>query len=318
MVSSGADGTAVRSVASVQGSGLFVAPDGRWLATGMGEELVLRGRALAPTGRDAPFVGPPGSWRAVAFADEGRALVATESSAGGQSRVEVETFAGHVQRSLGVAEAVAGDPQAAGVFAVAHSQPAASAPSGPGADTGAVSVLREDAGAPPVVLASSAQLLADLREPAGTPVILSVLPDPQGDKVAVEVVPTVDGRTGGMVVIGRNGRLLGTAPALPSGLGQPAWSPDGRTVVYDASTARRAAVEIWTIGRGPVLRAAPAGTPVGGAAPGTCLWNVGGTDFLCADSDDSGALATWLVGRSAGGGLRLSHGPSLPIVWLAG
>jgi hypothetical protein len=318
-------GDVTASLPPIPGTGLLVAIDGRYLATGTGQEYVLRGRALAPTGRDIPFVGPPGSWRAVDFTDHDRGLVATDSSSdfGG---VEAVTFAGHRTADLGAAESAVGDPDALGIFAV-YADPGA----GPGYERSNpltdTRIERRDAGAPPVVLAGADQVSADLGEPAGTPAILSVLPDPEGDRIAVLVVPAgPQPLRAGIVVLSRTGLLLGVVHLAGQGVGQPAWSPNGRSLVYDASTPAHAAVAVWKVGRLPVIRTLrpprPTSPPTSGPARppftglGRCLWAVAGNGFLCADSQIGETTTAWLLGRAGGGTLVQVIGPSFPLAWL--
>jgi hypothetical protein len=318
-------GRVTASIPAVQGTGLLLAADGRYLATGTGQEYALRGRTLAPTGRDIPFNGPPGSWRAVDFTDHDMGLVATDSSSSGFGGVEAVTFAGHRTSDLGPAESVVGDPDALGVFAV-FADPG----TGPGseganplADT---RIERRDAGAAPVVLAGADQLAEDLGEKPGT-AILSVLPDPQGDRIAVLVVPAgAQPQRAGIVVLSRNGRLLGVTRLTDQGGGPPAWSPNGRSLVYDASTPAHAAVAVWRMGRKPSVRNLPPPKPTAAAAVppapatftglGRCLWAVAGTGFLCSDSQIGETSTVWLIGRTGGGSLVRVVGPSVPLAWL--
>lgn len=304
MVSSTARGGGTEPVTMIPGTGLFLAPDGRFLASGTGQELTLQGNTLAGTGRQVPFVGPPGSWRAVDFADHDQALIATEEGLDGQTLVEVVSFKGQHTASLGAAQDVAGDPRSLGVFAVA-------------AGSGAPQVEWRDSGEPPIVLATAGDLLGDLHERPTATVALSVLPDPQGEKLAVTVVPAgAPAQPTGIVVLSRTGQLLGSTSAPRGTLGRPSWSPTGSSLVYSAPGARGPAIALWSIGGAPSIRDAPPGTPGAGTGFGDCIWAVGGTDFLCASSNNNLERTAWLIGGPGHAPLSLVYGPALPVAWI--
>jgi hypothetical protein len=309
-----ANGSVTAALPTIPGTGFLVAADGRYVATGTGQEFVLRGTTLTRTGGDIPFVGPPGSWRAVDFADGDQGLVATDDLDSGFVGVEAVTFAGQRTVGLGVAESVVGDPETLGVFAVAAGGAPGSGPR-PSISLTDVQIERRDAGEKPVVLARADGVVHDLGEKAGTHVVLSIIPDPEGDKIAVVVVP--DGgpaAPAGIVVLSRNGGVLGSV-RVADGVGRPAWSPGGTSLVYDASTPRQAALAVWRIGHRPVVHVARSVAGTAGGF-GDCLWAVNGDGFLCADSSSSEARVPWLIGRPGHASLRRVFGPSLPFAWL--
>ena len=336
MVTTSADGTDRAGLEVPAGPGLVVSPDGRYLATGTGDELSLVANRLVPTGRRAELAGPPGSWRAIDFADHDLALVAVENGDDpvfGGLIVEAQTFSGRTV-AFGEALDVAGDPRALGVFAVGvgpvttgslrggalgattggTGRGGATAGAGtPGVDPGTEVELR-DAGRPTVVLAGSAELARSVGLPAGEPVVLSVEPDPGGGKVAVAVAP-LSGRTGGLVVLSRAGRVLGALRVPTGALEQPAWSPDGTTLVLSESRSARPAVLVWRIGQRPQVRVARASTTGRPGDFGNCLWTAR-SEFLCADTSVQAAAAPWLVGSLHGPSVRLVTGPTLPIGWV--
>ncbi|MHB8504170.1 MAG: hypothetical protein ACYDEN_00355, partial [Acidimicrobiales bacterium] len=212
-------GTRVTPLPLLAGPGLVIARDGRFVATGTGNELRLQGNRLVPTGRSVTLKGPPGSWRAFDFADHDQALVAAETVGPtvGAAAIEVVTFSGQ-STNLGSALAVAGDPQAPGIFA-AVAGPYSNLVGGfLGYGGGATAVELLDAGKPPVVLAGTARLAAALDLPYPSPILLAIAPDPSGDKVAVAVSPFGSSRRGGIVVLSRSGRILGAVATPPVSL----------------------------------------------------------------------------------------------------
>lgn len=298
MVTTSAVGADRAALGVPAGPGLVVSPDGRYLATGTGDELSLVGNQLVSTGRRAELAGPPGSWRAIDFADHDRALVAVENGDDpvfGGLIVEAQTFSGRTV-SLGEALDVAGDPRALGVFAVGVGPATTGSLRGgtagtsarPGAEDPTSEVEIRDAGTPTVVLAGSAQLARDVGLPAGEPVVLSVEPDPGGGKVAVAVA-ALSGRTAGLVVVSRRGRVLGALRVPTGALEQPAWSPDGTTLVLSEPRSGRPAVLVWRIGHRPQVRVARASTTGVPGDFGYCLWTAR-SEFLCADTS---VLMVW-------------------------
>jgi len=318
------------------GPGLVVSPDGRYLATGTGDELSLVGDQLVSTGRRAELAGPPGSWRAIDFADHDLALVAVENGDDpvfGGLIVEAQTFSGRTV-AFGEALDVAGDPRALGVFAVGvgpvttgslrggafggttggTGRGGSSGAAGiPGTDAGSEVELR-DAGRPTLMLAGSAELARAVGLPEGVPVVLSVEPDPGGGKVAVAVAP-LSGTEGGLVVLSRGGRVLGALRVPTGALEQPAWSPDGTTLVLSESRSARPAVLVWRIGQRPQVRVARASTTGRPGDFGNCLWTAR-SEFLCADTSVQAPAAPWLVGSLHSSSVRLVTGPTLPIGWV--
>jgi hypothetical protein len=291
------DGTHPVTVAGVPDAGLLAAPDGRFLATGTGEELVLRGHRLRTTGARVALDGPPGSWRAVGFADGDRALVATESGPGGVLEAEVVSFTGR-RLGLGPVAMATGDPRAFGAVTVAGDPQV---------------VTLTDAGRPPRILVTSPRIDRLLGLPAGTDVSLTVLPDRSGDRIAVVVIqPEVASGeiiASSIVVLDRTGRAVGVARHVTFGL--PAWSPDGRTLVYPRPPERRSGgVAIWTVGTPPtVMRGSPRGPPLE-----SCLWATRGQAFLCS-AGEIDQKVPWATGSPGAASVRPASGPPLPLLY---
>jgi hypothetical protein len=298
-----------------QDQGLVVAQDNRFLATSTGRLIAVHHNTLAAT-RVAAVIG---SMALFGFSDHDAALVGLEPE-GPQARqtIEVVGLTDGGARALGNAAEVAGDPQRLGAFATvaAANQPGGPPPPGGYAGEADGRVELRDYGEPAVLLATSARLEADLHQEPG-PVNLEVVPDRQGDKVAVMVNPTsVGDRTVGMVVLDRAGRVLGAVPARagPLEYSQPAWSPDGTSLVYPSIARGVAALSVWRIGGSTYTRAAPDL----GASFGYCLWATTGTRFLCASTSfGPGQTALWVVGDARRGPLRKFPAAGVPLAWLS-
>jgi hypothetical protein len=314
LVSSTAAGSGVVALPQRNGTGLVPAGDGHLLATGSGVELA--GPSLVPTGASVPFDGEAGGWRAVGFADRGAALAATQTAPDGSDQAEVVTFSGQPPVELGEAEEVAADPAAPGIYAVLAG------------GTDGTSVERRDAGQRAVGVATAAGLLVDLHEVsasneasalhalAARSVVVSVLPDPTGRRVALTIAGVGAAGLAGIVVVDRAGGLVGSVRLSGGFAGAPAWSPDGTSLVY-ATTATlrrgsRTAVTVWRPGERPSTDVLPASVS---EALGDCIW-AGSTSVVCADAVSAGPIRTWVYG-SPGGPFTVVSGPGVPFAWLA-
>ncbi len=298
-----------------QDQGLVVAQDNRFLATSTGRLIAVHRNTVAPTGVAAVI----GSMALFGFSDHDAALVGLEPEGPqGRPTIEVVGLSDGRAMALGNAAEVAGDPQRFGAFATvaAASQPAGAPPPGGYAGEADGRVELRDYGEPAILLATSAGLEADLHQERG-PVNLEAVPDRAGDKVAVMVNPTSAGDRGvGMVVLDRTGRVLGAVPASagPLEYSQPAWSPDGTSLVYPSMARGAAAISVWRIGGSTYSRAAPDL----GASFGYCLWATTGTRFLCASTTfGPDQTALWVVGDARRGPLRKFPAAGVPLAWLS-
>jgi hypothetical protein len=231
-----------------QDEGLVVAQDDRFLATSTGRLIAVHHNTLGATEVAASI----GNMALFGFSDHDTALVGLRPERP-QARptVVIVGLTGGRTITLGNAAEVAGDPEGLGAFATvaAESQPRGPPPPGGYAGEADGRVELRDFGKPAVLLATSAEIEADVHQSPG-PANLGVFPDRQGDKVAVRVNPTATGDRGAaVVVLDRNGRLLGAIPAGsgPIEYSQPAWSPNGTTLVYPSI-----AVPVASIARPPV------------------------------------------------------------------
>jgi hypothetical protein len=298
-----------------QNQGLVAAEDDRFLATSTGRLIAVDHDTLALT-KVAAVVG---TMALFGFSDHDEALVGLRPE-GSEARpmIEIIDLTDGRAINLGNAAAVAGDPEGLGAFATvaAASQPNGPPPPGGYAGEADGRVELRDYAKPAVLLATSAQLEADLRQRPGA-VNLEVLPDRQGEKVAVMLNPTAAGERGtGLVVLDRTGRVLGVVPASdgPLEYSQPAWSPDGTALVYPSMDQGGPAISVWKIAGSTHTRAAPnLGAPVG-----YCLWSATGTRFLCASTNfGADQTAQWVIGDARRGPLRKFPAAGVPLAWLS-
>jgi hypothetical protein len=203
--------------------------------------------------------------------------------------------------SLGPADSAGGDPQQEGAFIAV---PGTGQPLSNGSQPDAEIDLA-DTGSRPVLLATTSQLERALGVKDGTPVSLEPIPNPQGSMVAVWVT-SMDGSVSGVVVLSRNGALLGSQPI---GFGWAGWSHSGRTLAF--IRYNRASPELieWTIGLRSVRTALRDTSRIG---PTACIWSPDDTSVLC----DGGPPGRWLVIRSGTSSVILGHGQ--PLVWTSG
>jgi hypothetical protein len=298
-----------------QNQGMIAAPDNRFLVTSSGRLISVQHDGLAPTDVSATV----GNLALFGFADHDDALVGLEiEGPDPRPTVEIVSLADSRMLTLGRADEVAGDPEAVGAFVT---MPAATQPGGPPPPGGYAgeadrAVELQDYGKPTAVLATSTQLEADLHQRPG-PVSLEVVPDRQGDKVAVVVNPTATGDQGaGLVVLDRTGRVIGAIPPSrgPIEYSQPAWSPDGSSLAYPSAAPRQTRVTVWRLTGSVSTRDAPDL----GAGLSYCLWATTGTRFICASTScTADQAAEWVVGDSRGGPLRLFPAAGVPLAWLS-
>jgi hypothetical protein len=209
---------------------------------------------------------------------------------------------------------VAGDPKAPGVFisVTRRGAPPATATATNVTLTPDTKLVLWDAGRPPAVLATAAELNRDLHQNPRLPVAITPYPSPSGNEVAVAVQPPYGSTTSGIVIMNRAGRVLSTvaASAGPTGADRIAWSPSGTALAYPAGGRRGAALGIWT-NRGQVRREPfPASTA---AEYQSCLWSPDGQSVICASG---GTGQQWVIATMAGDTMTPLHGPGAPVAWL--
>lgn len=292
-----------------------VSLDGRYLVAANGSLIAINGPRLVivpthavPSARESPAAPD-------ALADHDRALVLTTTPAGQVSVVSLAT-GGAV--SLGVADAVAGDPQQPGAFVSV-----ASGPTPPPAVAGVASgpplipdgrVELRDSGRRTVVLATTASLEQALGDRSRDPVALAPYPSPAGDRVAISVTDaTGAGSSEGIVIVSRTGRIEAALPASlgPAPGGEPAWSPTGNTLAYGAPGLASSGLAVWTPGRPPVIRPDP--TP--GDQPVRCVWSPNGASIMCEMFLPGGTL-DWDTAAADGGRIAAFAAPGPLLAWL--
>lgn len=274
------------------------------------------------TGQGHPLVAPmkdvdPDEWSTVGsepLADHDRYAV-LDFNAGtpeeGDSSIEVSSLATGTAYSPWSADAVAGDPQAIGVFASmsaplqATTHPTNTLPDG--------SVQLLDLGRRSVVLATADQLNGDVKLASGTPTSFFPYPSPSGAMVAVVVQPDapqgVSALPSGVVVLTRTGHEVASFP----GASAPAWSPSGTSLAVASGGKGGAVLHLWTTRGHLSSQAFPAS---GGNPYSDCIWSPSGAWILCAASGPHDSGQDWAVASAAGGPMVVTRGPGLPITWL--
>jgi hypothetical protein len=248
------------------------------------------------------------------FADHDRELLALKlpSLFGTETAFKPVLFSLATGRSvsLGIGHQVAGDPQAAGVFAsVAGRVVATTAVSHVVPDS---RVELRDAGQPVVVLATAAELDHDLHQSRHLPVALTSYPSPSGNEVAVTVQPEYGSSTSGVVILNRAGKVLGTiaTSAGPVGTGSVAWSPSGTSLAFPAAGRTSPSLTIATMTGQLQRQPFPASTA---AEYRYCLWSPDGQSIICASG---GVGQQWVIATMAAHVMTPVHGPGAPVAWL--
>lgn len=217
------------------------------------------------------------------------------SNAGLQATIpiaQVESIGTGNSASLGPADSAAGDPQHTGAF-IAVPEPGHVFPNGIQPDE---RVVLSDVGAPPRLLATAAQLNHALGNKPATALSILPIPNPQGSMVAVDVVSMTDGSSG-MVVVSRDGKLLGTEP----GVGGPvaiAWSHSGTMLAFADEGGAGVELTEWKIGVSSLTTALHDATK----PPVACAWSPDDVSVLC----DAGPRGNWLVIRGIPSPSRLA------------
>jgi hypothetical protein len=206
---------------------------------------------------------------------------------------------------LGPADFAAGDPQRAGAF-IAVPAPGEPPPNSIQPDA---KIELHDAGSAPVVLATAAMLNRDLGIPAKTQVSLTLMPNSQGTMVAVNVesITASIAGPGGVVVLSRTGKVLGTQPPATGGAWALAWSPSAKTLAFLEYGPAGLELTEWTIGGQSTAFA----VHVSGALD-NCLWSPDGVSVLCAE----GQSQQWVVIQPSMTQPLAEHG--MPLAWLSG
>jgi len=212
--------------------------------------------------------------------------------------------------SLGTANSVGGDPQQEGAF-IAVPGTGQPLPDGTQPDAG---VALADAGSRTHLLATTSQLERALGIKDGTTVSLVPIPSPQGSMVAVQVLSIGGGAAGGqvvespagVVVLSRNGALLGSQPI---GFGWAGWSHSGSTLAFVSYTGAAPGLTEWTVGVRSVATVLRKSSRFG---PTACVWSPDDSTVIC----DGGPHGTWLVIRSGTASVTAGHGQ--PLAWTDG
>lgn len=307
-------------------------PDRRWLLLSDGELIDLTAdKPVAPVqavplelivGSAIPEGVPQGRLSTGSpWAHHSRRLVVAD----GDRMTSVDLATG-ATTPLGTGLLPAGDPVSNGAaFVAAGRPPELSGPQDFFVDYFApvAAIARVSAGAPPVVLATGAQLAAALGGRPGSTVVAGHLSfSPDGSRLAVELA-LLDGarRAGGVAVLDRGGGIVDVAPT-PFAHSQTwlAWSPKDGSLAFGIQFPRNNFVtadeppflepQLWRPGSG---KARPITVPVRGNAPvlSPCLWSPDGASLLCGDE------LSWPVLTVATGKARvLDTVPGRPLAWV--
>jgi hypothetical protein len=205
--------------------------------------------------------------------------------------------------SLGPADSAAGDPRHAGAF-IAVPKRGQPLPDGNQPDA---AVALADAGARSRQLAATAELNHAIGIKRETAVSLVPIPNPQGSMVAVQVIPAT-GSAGGLVVLSRNGTLLGAQPGA-GGSAWAGWSHSGKTLAFVGYSRSGPELTEWTVGARSVTTALHDSTGLG---PTACAWSPDDSSVIC----DGGPHGNWLVIRS--GTESVAAGQGQPMLWTNG
>jgi hypothetical protein len=204
--------------------------------------------------------------------------------------------------TLGPADSAAGDPQDEGAFMAV---PGRGKPNSYGVPPDA-SLALADAKVRHRVLATTGQLNRVLGVKLGTEESLVPIPNSQGSMVAV-VVSSLTGDSTGIVVLSRNGKLLGSLPG--AGPSWAAWSHSGRTLAFVGYSRGGPELSEWTVGTRSATTALHDSSRTG---PTSCAWSPDDKAVVC----DGGPHGNWLVIRS--GAESVTAGQGQPLLWTRG
>jgi hypothetical protein len=249
----------------------------------------------------------------------GRALIVKSETKwrGPTSTALVATFNNHRLADLGPADDAAGDPQVLGAFVTV---PLPEQPAVAGALAGINGLVDDrvelrDVGQDPIVLATSAQLERDIGQVPAGPVNLTVYPDGNGQKVAVEVNPIGSGlANGGLVVLDRRGRLLGAIgrDQGPTEYTTPYWSPDTTALAYQTFSSVGTSLAVLNSRYQVATQSLESTTSVDG-----CTWSPDSAWVVCLAV--SPYTDNWLLASNDEALTPIYSVPARnrPVVWLA-
>jgi hypothetical protein len=287
-------------VVSADGKYLFDAAVGRFLSLSLPGHPEAAPNALSFSPGDMPgFMADP-------WSDHDTGVVELSCPVNGQGLQEtiadaqLESVRTGNAVSLGPADSAAGDPQRAGAF-VAVPQSGETPSNGFQPDA---RLILADAGSPPRLLATTAQLDHVLGNKPGTPLSISPIPNPQGSMIAVNVVSTTDGAAG-MVVLSRSGKVLGSEPG--GGLAV-VWSHSGAELAFTDPSGAGAEITVWKIG----VQSVTTTLDDAAMAPDACAWSPDDVSVVC----DDGPRGNWLVIRS--NTESVTTGKGQPLAWVSG
>jgi hypothetical protein len=291
-----------------------VSPDGRYLVDPNSSRVISLASLAHPAAVSNGLTFPaPGTVQTQAYWSDHdtRIFLLSYASNGGSQTFpagEVETVTTGSTSALHHLDGAVGDPLAAGAFVAV---PGTRQPPPPQQGSAPDTALKlEDVGRPARLLATAATLARAAGLKPGSHVSVDPVPNPTGTMVAVTVFPAAaaggGGGPGGIVVLSRSGKVLGTQTG---GQFDIAWSASGRSLV--------------TIGPGPADLLTLTWWPVGGPKAATtldineddltgCMWSPDGTAVLCG-----GAHRTWTLLRPGKQAVVFS-GDGLPLAWLPG
>jgi hypothetical protein len=284
--------------AGFSSAGASVSADGNYLLSGQGALLAFH-NGVAGQVSEALFDGMsaagPDSLILTnqPFVDGDRfvAFSADFNDNTGASKIFLIPRAGGKPVPIGGGLDYAGDPTRDGVYVVQ-----------PGPSGGEQAEYRTGTGAS-AVLATQAQLAADLGLPATGSYNVFVTSDADGGKVAVQV----DSATvGGVVVLSRSGALLAHENVKTD---SPVFfAPSGNALVYSTS----AGTELWQLTKAPRPVTGLAGT----AVVNYCAWAPDGAHVACATfPKGTGSINGWALIDAGGATGRLYPAAGAPLFW---
>ena len=309
------DGTRPQPFASlgfVGGTGAYVSPDHKLLVTESGDTVTLEnGR---PVTHSTALYGPlsvPGQGLGIGapapFADGSADVVYSASfdAATQSNKVMIVSADGTDPRDLGTGNNFAGDPQQPAAFVTVPADRSAVPPAAQAPVDSAIE--HHVAGGLPTTVVTAAQITKDLALQGNPALSLSVVPDPTGNKLAVEVQDPSSLQEEGTLVFARNGTLIARSPDVQNGLAW--WSPSGNALVFSTKNA----IDVWTPGGTPQRVAGPAGA----GALGACAWSPDEQRIACAAyPPGGGAVSSWvLIDRKSLTAKGFAVG-GMPLLWL--
>ena len=298
---------------------IYPALDNRYFSLDNGQVLTATGNhpPVRASTKAALWPGASVGTSISPFADHDRELVQlTRPFTSNSTLFSIALISLATGKSIGFGKAnsASGDPKAAGVFIPVprRGPPVATSTATNLAVAPDTKLLLRDAGHPPVLLATAADLNRDLRQSPRLPVAITPYPSPSGNEVAVKVQPQYGSGTSGIVILDRSGRVLGTVAtsAGPAGADPIAWSPSATALAFPAGGRGGPALGIW-IRSGQVKR--EAFPPSTAAEYQSCLWSPDGQSIICASG---GSGQQWVIATMAAHKMTPITGPGAPVAWL--